>query len=463
MMRHRSLGWAAAVVSLALAGPALGQAKTEPAKSDPSIQDDLKHAKSLSRAFQHAASQINPSVVHITQERTVYTQRSFFDMPQKQMAPVGAGSGVIVSKDGYILTNNHVIEGAEKVSVKFGDGRELDGRVIGTDPPTDLGVIKVDADNLTPATFGDSDALEVGEWVIAVGSPFGVFDNTVTAGIVSAKGRTGLQSTSDEKNEDFIQTDAAINPGNSGGPLVNLEGKVVGINSQIASRSGGYQGIGFSIPSSIARLVMDQLVKTGRVDRGGIGLNDMATITPENAARVGFHGTEGVFVAQIVPNSPADKAGLVPGDIIVRFNGRPVTTKERLANAIAFTPPGTPVNIDYVRADQGRAVTVNVADRDDVVPGNRAHKLYGFTVHDVDPRLAQRMRVRGPVVDSIDTIGPAADAELHIGDTIVAVNGTQTLDAAAFDRAISKLDKARLRLSVSRGRQDGYIDIEPRQ
>jgi serine protease Do len=369
------------------------------------VSEDLKHARSLSRAFNHAATVIEPSVVHVTQLGTVYVRQNFFAAPEKRVQPIGAGSGVIVTRDGYILTNNHVIEGAERVTVKLADGRELEGKVIGADPPTDLGVIKVDAKDLTAATFGDSESLEIGEWVLAVGSPFGVFDNTVTAGIISAKGRTGLTSVSDEKNEDFIQTDAAINPGNSGGPLVNLDGKVVGINSQIASRTGGSVGIGFSIPATIARAVMDQLIKNGRVDRGWIGIG-MAPLTQQNAQIVGYKGSDGVIVKTVMPEGPAEKAGLRPGDVIVRFNGKPVNSVPRLTNAINFSAPGTSAELDVIRDNSGLKLEVPVADRDTNREGNRAAKLYGFTVRTLPQQLAQRVGTNAVRVESVDAIGP---------------------------------------------------------
>jgi serine protease Do len=244
---------------------------------------------------------------------------------------------------------------------------------------------------------------------------------------------------------------------------VNLEGQVVGINSQIATRTGGYQGIGFSIPATIARAVMDQLVRTGRVDRGGIGIT-MAPLTPDNAARVGYNGSDGVIVAEVVPDSPADKSGLQVGDVIVRFNGRPVSTVARLNNAIAFTAPGSKVSTDVVRAGRGMKMDVDVSDRDDIVQGNRARKLYGFTVRTLEAPYAQRLQINGVRVDSVDELGPSSGPDgLRSGDIIVRVNGTATPSAAAFDRVIGSLSRGRIRLDVVRGWDRGYIDIEPRR
>ncbi len=447
---------------LVLAGSAMAQPDT--------IADDLKHARSLSRAFNHASEIIAPSVVHVTQLGTIMTRDSFFGPIQKhENVPKGAGSGVVVSKDGYILTNNHVVEGAEKVTVKFQDDRELSGKVVGTDPGTDLAVIKVDAHDLKPAQLGDSEALDVGEWVLAVGSPFGQFDNTVTAGIVSAKGRIGLAGTTEERNEDYIQTDAAINPGNSGGPLVNLDGQVVGINSQIATRTGGSEGLGFSIPSAIVRPVMEQLISHGRVDRGGIGIT-MAPLTPKNAQIVGYTGDSGVIVKTVNPDSPAARAGLLPGDVVVHFNGKPMATPARLTNAIAFTTPGTTAELDIVRDGSGQKIDVPVANRDDIIDGKKASRLYGFSVVTLPDQVARRYRRNGVQVASVEDNSPAAEATsggnptpIEPGDIIVAVNNQATPNAVAFDQVVLSQGRVRLRLSVIRGMETGYIDVAPRK
>lgn len=450
---------------VATAQPSAQPSRQPEARSvpDPGLEEDRRHARSLSRAFQAAAKEIGPSVVHITQERRVLTRGSIFEPPQERMAQTGAGSGVVVSRDGYILTNNHVIEGADRVTVKFADGRVLPGRVVGTDPPTDLGVIKVEAGDLKPARFGDSEALEVGEWVLAIGSPFGRFDNTVTAGIISAKGRTGLTSTSDERNEDFIQTDAAINRGNSGGPLVNLDGEVVGINSQIASPSGGSVGIGFAIPAAITRAVMGQLIESGVVQRGWIGVN-MRELTPDIAQQAGFKGDDGVLVDLVVPEGPADEAGVRPGDVIVGFNGRAVSTTNRLANAIAFTRPGTRADLDIIRGGRGMKLAVRVDDRSENMPGSRAQRAFGFTVTQLPAQMARVLGGSAVVVDNVDRLGPAARSTppLEVGDIIVSVNRTPVPNPSAFDAVIARESRGTIRLGVIRGQQRGYIDVSPR-
>jgi serine protease Do len=423
---------------------------------DPQAAQDLKAAQSLSRAFQRAATTIAPAVVHITQERTIAFQRSFFAAPETRLAPVGAGSGVVVSEDGYILTNNHVIADAEKVIVKLADGREFNGAVVGTDPATDIGVVKIAASGLTAAQFGDSDSLEVGEWVLAVGSPFGIFDNTVTAGIVSAKGRTGLASQSEESFEDFIQTDAAINPGNSGGPLVDLEGHVVGINSQIASRTGGSVGIGFSIPASIARAVMDSIIKNGKVERGWLGIT-MDLARPEQLAAA---GGEGVLVQSVVPGGPADQAGLQPGDLITGFNGRKVTTPNRLRNFIAFTEPGTDAEIEMVRDGQGEKLHTTVVDNvtgRSTMPGGKAVVKYGFGVQDLPEQFVERLG-RAVVVNYVEPLGPAAEAGLQVNDVVFLVDDQPTPTVEAFDKVAQRAGRS-IRLGVQRGMQRGYLDI----
>lgn len=458
MMRTWTRSVAVGMVwALGLATPAWSQ------KADAGVQEDLRHARALSRTFNRAATVVGPSVVHITPISRVAFRRGWFEPVETEMRPTGAGSGVVVSAEGYIVTNNHVIESAERVQVKFADGRMMEGTIVGRDPATDLGVVRVKGEGLKPATWGDSDALEVGDWVIAVGSPFGQFDNTVTAGIVSAKNRTGLASASDERFEDFIQTDAAINPGNSGGPLVDLEGKVVGINSQIATRGGGSVGIGFSIPASIARAVADSIIRTGRAQRGWLGVQ-MAG--PAQAAP-----GEGVAIADVVRGGPAEEAGIRPGDVVVRYNGREVGNGTRLRNAIAFTTPGSEATLDLVRDGKARTVRVSVLDRDEAITlsaGGAAYKRFGFIVSDLTPQvlaqLGYRGELEGVVVARIDPLGPATGANgLQAGDIIVQANRTPTPSTEAFDSVVKGFGGQRLRLGVIRGPQQGYIEISARK
>ena len=244
----------------------------------------------------------------------------------------GSGSGVIVSADGYILTNNHVISGVDEITVVMADGEQYDAEVVGSDPQSDVAVIKVDAKDLPAAKLGDSDAIEVGEWVLAVGNPFEL-QNTVTAGIISARGRSGISPMSTSSYEDFIQTDAAINPGNSGGPLVNLDGEVIGINTAIATRTGGNIGIGFAIPINMAKQIMEQLIDTGKVTRGWLGVI-IQNITPELKDEFGLKTTEGALVGDVDKDGPAKKAGVRRGDVIVEYRGEKVKDINQLRNLV---------------------------------------------------------------------------------------------------------------------------------
>ncbi|MFZ4573840.1 MAG: S1C family serine protease, partial [Phycisphaerales bacterium] len=323
--RNVITGFAAAALLCGGAPEAVAQDR-EPAKAE-----DVAFAKRLSRVFKSVAGQAEPAVVHITSLNRVRYRRDFFDrVGEEQIVPSGLGSGLIVSADGYVLTNHHVVKQADKLTVKLTTGEELDAKLIGSDEATDLAVIKIEGKDLPYLKFGDSEALEVGEWVVAIGSPFG-FSSTVTAGIVSAKGRSISPSEGAPAYQDFIQTDAAINPGNSGGPLLNLDGEVIGVNSAIATRTGGYEGIGFAIPASIARPVMESIILHKRVLRGwiGVGMKDATTRQLEGKS------PQGVVITEVADESPAAAAGVAPGDIIVGFQGKSFN-EQRLRNAISL-------------------------------------------------------------------------------------------------------------------------------
>jgi len=327
----------------------------------------------LGEAFVAVAEQVKPTVVYITSEirRNADARRlppgfedffpQFKGRPQIQQ---GSGSGFIVSPDGYILTNNHVVAGAAKVTVKLLDNREFEAHVVGTDPQTDIAVIKIDARNLPVVAFGNSDSTRIGEWVLAIGNPLGdEFTFTVTAGIVSAKGR-GLRGLNESRYaiQDFIQTDAAINPGNSGGPLVNVRGEVVGINAAIASETGYYSGYGFAIPINLARTVMPQLVASGHVQRAVMGIG-IDRVSPEDAAAVGLRDIRGVLVESFTSDaSPAKRAGIQLGDVIIELDGQPVNYVAQLQQRVGFKKPGETVEVTILR--QGgirKTVTVRLA------------------------------------------------------------------------------------------------------
>ncbi len=342
------------------------------------------------------------------------------------------GSGVIVSKDGYILTNNHVVEGADEIKVSLANGTEFTAKVIGADPPTDVAVVKVDAKDLPAVTLADSSKIQVGDIVLAVGNPFDV-GQTVTMGIVSATGRSGFGIVG---YEDFIQTDASINPGNSGGALSDAEGRLIGINTAILSGSGGNQGIGFATPVNLARFVMDQIIKNGKVVRGYLGIK-IQTLTPALAKQFKIPQPKGALVDSIQPNSPAAKAGIEPGDVITEFNGKELKDSKELQLLAAQTPPGTKVNLKLVREAETKQITATLAElpKDafralnnggDEDLNEQQDVLDGVELGDLDPRTRRALGIpanlRGAVVASVDPNSTAAEAGLRTGDVITEVN-----------------------------------------
>jgi Do/DeqQ family serine protease len=401
-------------------------------------------------------NRVAPAVVTVRSERRVKaeqnefpfmddpTLRQFFgdrmprgQQPQQQprtQREEGLGSGVIVSPDGYILTNNHVVEGAQQITVELTDKRTFNAKLVGTDQPSDLAVLKIDASNLPVLPLGDSDRAQVGDVVLAVGNPLGI-GQTVTSGIISAKGRT--TDGSGESFEDFIQTDAPINRGNSGGALVNTNGELIGINSQILSPSGGSIGIGFAIPANMARDVMTQLIHQGRVRRGMIGVN-IQNVTADMAQSLGLHEVRGAIVSSVQPGGPAANAGVRRGDVIVAFNGTPVADMNALRNLVARTQPGTPVTFTVIR--DGRELQLHAtlaelpAEKSKGDDGDAAASAgandggrLGVAVEPLTPELASRMKLSGGdahglVVTSVNPDGPAADAGIQKGDVIQEVN-----------------------------------------
>ena len=352
--------------------------------------------------------------------------------PNRQFAPPrqqGLGSGVIVTKDGYILTNNHVVDGADNVKVTLQDGREFTAKVVGRDPKSDVAVIKIDGKDLPVVPVADSDNVQVGDVVLAIGNPFGV-GQTVTTGIVSATGRGNLGI---EDYEDFIQTDAAINPGNSGGALVDVEGRLIGINTAIFSRTGGNQGIGFAIPSGLARNVMDSLIQNGRVDRGYLGVM-IQDVTPALAREFNFKDSAGALVGDVVEKGPADKAGLKDGDVVLEFNGKKVTDSRRLRLAVGAVKPGSTVPVKILRDGKTKSLEVTVQE----LPGTEhvaknsspdskdTGTLNGVGVSDLDAQTRQQLNipetVKGAVITEVQPDSPAAEAGLKQGDIIQEIN-----------------------------------------
>ena len=377
----------------------------------------------------------------------------------------GVGSGFILSADGFIMTNAHVVEGAEEVIVTLTDKRELKARIIGADKRTDVAVVKVDASGLPFVKIGDVNRLKVGEWVMAIGSPFGL-ENTVTAGIVSAKQR----DTGDFLP--FIQTDVAINPGNSGGPLLNLRGEVVGINSQIYSRSGGFMGISFAIPIDEATRVSDQLRSTGRVVRGRIGVQ-IGAVTKEVAESIGLGAPRGALVTGVEKDQPAEKAGVEAGDIIVKVDGKAVEKSGDLPRIVGGLKPGGRATMQVFRRGALRDLSVTIAEFEPEKPTRRAaaepgsapqasaKTALGITVADLTDPQKRELRVRGGVrVDSVD--GAAARAGLREGDVVLSMDNVEITDSKQFAAVSAKADKAKpVTVLVRRGEWVNYVVIRP--
>jgi serine protease Do len=374
--------------------------------------------------------------------------RRFFEyrgVPPSEQERMGLGSGFIISQDGYILTNNHVVEGASSVLVRMSDRREFEAKVVGTDPRSDLALLRIEASDLPVLKLATNDDLEVGEWVLAIGSPFGL-DYSVSAGIVSAKGR----SLPTEKNENyvpFIQTDVAINPGNSGGPLFNLDGEVVGVNSQIFTRSGGSIGLSFAIPASVARNVVDQLKESGRVTRGWLGVT-IQDVDKNLAESFGLKTPGGALVAEVSKDGPAAKAGLRSGDVIVAFDGKVIPASADLPHLVGLVEPGTVVAVEVVRNKQKQTMQVAVGGLDagdsyslsaGKSGGNRGGRL-GLDVETLPAEGLERFGINGGVVVRGVTPGSvAAQAGLKVDDVITLIDTTPIKSSEVFEQAVDKL------------------------
>src|SRR5580704_16583956 len=411
--------------------------------------------------------EVLPSVVNISSSKVVHNRmsseegmpmdpffRQFFGQDGNEGGHFNAprdsrekalGSGVVVSPEGNILTNDHVVDGATDVQVVLSDKREFKARIVGTDPKTDVAVLKIDAKNLTPITIGDSSKVQVGDVALAIGNPFGV-GQTVTKGIISATGRGNLRI---EAYEDFLQTDAPINPGNSGGALINDRGELVGINTAIISHgSGGSQGIGFAIPANLARQVMDQVLKNGHVTRAYLGIYPQ-DVTPAMAKAFGEKQSEGIVVGDVTPNSPASEAGIKTGDIVLEVNGKPVTDSNQLRMSISMMQPGTELKLKTLRNGTERNATVKLAemptesakaDSNDEEGGNKA--LEGVEVSGLDSRTARQLGIsettKGVVVTDIDPASKLADSGLQKGDVIQEVNHQPVTNVSEFQSAVRK-------------------------
>lgn len=431
----------------------------------------------VSIAKRAKASIVSISSVKKTKQESRSFQNPFFDDPffrrffgeefeRRMPAPrefqqQGLGSGVIVTSDGYIITNNHVVEGADELNISLPDKRTFKAKVIGTDPKTDVAVIKIDASNLPALPWGDASQLEVGEMVLAVGNPFGL-SQTVTMGIISAIGRANVGIVD---YEDFIQTDAAINPGNSGGALVNLKGELVGINTAIFSQSGGYMGIGFAIPSTMAKSVMQSLIKHGKVIRGWIGVS-IQDVTPDLAKEFGAAENNGALVGDVLEDSPASKAKLERGDIITAYNGVPVRDSNHLRGLVAETQPGTTARLSLLREKKSQDLNITIgelpkelakASRDG--SGKGEHALAGITVENV--RQSGRSKASsGVVVTEIEPESQAERAGLQKGDVIREINRKPVKDVKDFERLTSQLSsRSSVLILVNRGNSAIFLSI----
>ena len=385
--------------------------------------------------------------------------------PQPEEVPRGVGSGFIISPDGFIMTNHHVVDGADEIIVTLADKREFKARLIGSDRRTDVALVKITAASLPALKVGDPNKLRVGEWVMAIGSPFGL-ENTVTAGIVSAKGRdTGEYLP-------FIQTDVAVNPGNSGGPLLNLRGEVVGINSMIYSRTGGFMGISFAIPIDEANRVVDQLRASGRVTRGRIGVG-IGEVTKDVADALGLNRTSGALVRSVEASGPAEKAGIEPGDIIVRFDGKPIEKSSDLPRIVGNTKPGAKVSAQVWRKGASRDVALVVGEMEpDRVAKAAAAKpstasptvtanWLGLAVSDLPEARRTELKIKGGVlVEASD--GASARAGIRQGDVLISVNNTDIGSAKQFGELVGKLDQSKsLVVLVRRGDGALFIPVRP--
>lgn len=423
--------------------------KSTPVKlvvDDKPVTRDVK----LGTSFSPIVKKVAPSVVKVTTSTKVrvpaYQEipgfdnpffRRFFGEEFEQRAPrrpqnmprqLGQGSGVIVTKDGYILTNNHVVDEADEVKVVLLDGREFTGKVVGKDPKTDVAVLKVEAKDLPFVEMADSDKIEIGDIVLAIGNPFGI-GQTVTMGMISATGRATLGLD----YEDFIQTDAAINPGNSGGALVDADGRLIGINTAILSRSGGNQGIGFAIPTNLARDVMESLVADGKVTRGYLGVM-IQDVTPALAKEFGLKEQKGALIGDVVPKGPADKAGLKTGDVVLEFNGKPVKDSRNLKLQVARVKPSDSVPVKVLRNGSAKTIHVTVNElpgseriaKADTKTHDEGEALKGVAVADLDPQARRQFNipnnVQGAVVTDVDENAVAREAGLKPGDVILEIN-----------------------------------------
>ncbi|MDI6401460.1 DegQ family serine endoprotease [Balneolaceae bacterium ANBcel3] len=446
----------------------------------------------LNHALVNLADKSKQTVVMVSTERTVRARSSgsmfdffgpfrddpfFRDHPffrdrggqEREYQQRGLGSGVIVSEDGYILTNHHVIAQADTIKVTLINQKVIPAVVVGSDPNTDVAVLKIEAENLPYISFGDSDELRVGEMVMAIGSPLGTaLAHTVTKGIVSAKGRSDLNILGAEGYENFIQTDAAINRGNSGGPLINMKGELIGINTAIASQSGGFQGIGFAIPSNMAQNVMRSIIEKGRVIRGFVGIT-YQPVDESMARALDLPEAKGLIISDVVDESPAEEAGLQPEDVILKFNGRSIDSSSEFRRRVAEMTPGTEISLLIFRDGSEKEVKVTLGEFPSEqlasADAETLREIIGFSVTELTRELAQRLRIRenvqGIVVEEVDRNSPAAENGLRQGDVITSVNRMPVGSISEFNQVISEVEPGDvLLLQIIRGNNRFFVAFE---
>ncbi|MCG6917949.1 MAG: DegQ family serine endoprotease [Deltaproteobacteria bacterium] len=438
-------------------------------------------AVDLSTAIARVAKETIPAVVHIevTQRQEVANPflpfendpffHYFFDVPQMphkfKRELKGLGTGMIIDKQGHILTNYHVVGGADKIEVLLTDGRQYPAKVVGTDPKTDLAVIQISADEALPyVTFGDSDKLEVGDWVVAIGHPRGL-DQTVTQGIISAKHRQGIMDPS--SYQDYLQTDAAINPGNSGGPLLNLQGQVVGVNAAIASESGGFEGIGFAIPSNMAVHIVDTLIAHGKVERGWLGVS-IQDLTPELAKSFDLDSTKGTLIAQVMKGGPAEKAGLKRGDVVISYDGKDIPDTGTLRNEVADSPMGKEVKMTVVRKGEKMDFTVKIGSQQEAIKllSASVKDRLGVVIRPVTDKETQEYGLdegEGVAIESLEKGGLLAEAGFEVGDVILQINGQPVEGVDGFVAIVNQLrhnQKIVLFALDQRTGQTGYVQVK---
>jgi len=434
----------------------------------------------LSTAIVQVAQQAIPAVVHIevTQAQTVTSPllpfendpffRRFFGAPEAprkfKRELKGLGTGMIMDSKGHILTNNHVVASATKIEVLLDSGDRYAAKVVGTDPKTDLAVIEIPAKQGLPyVTFGDSDKAEVGQWVVAIGHPRGL-DQTVTQGIISAKHRTGIMDPS--SYQDFLQTDAAINPGNSGGPLLNLRGEVIGVNAAIVSESGGYEGIGFAIPSKMALYIAEQLIARGKVERGWLGVS-VQDLTPELAKSFGAEGTKGALIAEVVKGGPAEKAGVKKDDIVIAYQGKGITSASTLRNEVAIGPIGQEAKVTVLRNGKKEEITVKIGNLEDATKllSSSIKERLGAEVRPVTPQEVEKYGLdpqQGVAITWLDPKGPLGQAGFEVGDVILEINGQPIETGEDFSGMMSTV-KPGQRIAVlaldHKSGSSGYVEV----